>query len=136
MKHSVFARLALVAGAVAIMGCSDDEDPVTPGSLNVAISPSELTLAAGGTSDVVANVGRAGSFTGPITLTSSGAPTGATISFTAATIPTNATTTNGTVSLAATTTPGTYAIIVTAAGTGVTSRADTMNLTVTAAANP
>lgn len=136
MKHSVLARLALVAGAVAIMGCGDDDDPVTPGSLNVAISPSEMTLAAGGTADIVANVGRSGSFTGPITLTSTGAPTGATISFTSGVIPGNSTTTNGTVSLAATTAPGTYPIIVTAGGTGVTSRADTMNLTVTAAANP
>ncbi len=136
MKHSVLARLALVAGAVAIMGCGDDDDPVTPGALNVAVSPSEVTLQAGTTGDIVANVGRSGSFTGPITLTSTGAPAGVTIAFTNATIPANTTTTAGTVTLLGTTTPGTYPIIVTAAGTGVTSRADTMSLTVTAPVTP
>lgn len=132
MTHSVLARLSLIAGAVAIMGCGEDE-AVNPGALNVVISPEQLTVQAGATGAIAANVGRSGSFSGPITLTATGAPTGATIAFTSATIPTGSTASTGTVTLLGTTTPGTYPIIVTATGTGVTSRADTMSLTVTAA---
>jgi hypothetical protein len=135
MTHSVFGRLALITGAVAIMGCGEDE-AVNPGALDVVVSPSQLTLQAGGAGAIAANVGRSGSFSGPITLTASGAPTGATIAFTNATIPTGSTASTGTVTLLGTTTPGTYSIIVSAAGTGVVSRADTMSLTVTAAATP
>ncbi len=132
MTHSVLGRLVLLTGAVAIMGCGEDE-AVNPGGLDVVLSPSQLTLQVGGTGALAANVGRSGSFAGPITLTASGAPTGATIAFTNATIPTGSTASTGTVTLLGTTTPGTYSIIVTAAGTGVASRADTMSLTVTAA---
>jgi hypothetical protein len=132
MTHSILGRLALIGGAVALMGCGEDE-AITPGALDVVVSPSQLTLQAGGTGAIAANVGRSGSFTGPINLTASGAPTGATIAFTNASIPTGSTASTGTVTLLGTTTPGTYSIIVTAAGTGVVSRADTMSLTVTAA---
>jgi aminopeptidase S len=132
MTHSVLGRLALITGAVAIMGCGEDE-AINPGALDVVVSPSQLTLQAGGTGAIAANVGRSGSFTGPITLTASGAPTGATIAFTNASIPSGSTASTGTVTLLGTTTPGTYSIIVTAAGTSVVSRADTMSLTVTAA---
>lgn len=135
MTHSVLGRLALLTGAIAIIGCGEDE-AVNPGALDVVVSPSSLTVQAGGTGAIAANVGRSGSFAGPITLTASGAPTGATIAFTNATIPTGSTASTGTVTLLGTTTPGTYSIIVSAAGTGVVSRADTMSLTVTAAATP
>jgi hypothetical protein len=133
MKATHFLRIAALAGALAVVGCNDDDDPVTPGALTVAVSPTDLTVAAGATSTMTTTIARTGSFTGAVALTVTGAPTGATIAFANSSIGANELSTQGTISLLATTTPGTYPITVTASGSGVTNQTTTFNLIVTAA---
>jgi uncharacterized membrane protein len=97
------------------------------------ISAANVSVAQGGTAqNAVVTIARTGGFTGGVTLTTSGAPAGLTVTAPAAAV------TEGTANIAVTATsaiaPGTYPITVSATGAGVTgTKTATFNVTVTPA---
>lgn len=99
----------------------------------VAVAPATVSVAAGGAAGAsTVTITRTGGFTGGVTLTTSGAPAGLTVTPPAAAV------TGGTADLAIAATaavaPGTYPVTVSAAGAGITgARTATLNVTVTPA---
>jgi hypothetical protein len=134
VKAAHLGRALMFVALAGAAACDDDDDPVTPtGTLTLAVSSTALTLAQGRTDSVDVTITRGGSFTGPVILTASGAPTGATVTFGGTTLAAGQTTTKATITLVANTAPGVYPITITAAGTGVTTSTATLTLTVIAA---
>jgi uncharacterized membrane protein len=127
-------RRTAVLAVFAFAAC-DDDDPVSPpGTLGVTASRTDLTVTQGGSDTLTLNVTRGGSFSGPVTLTATGAPDGATVTLASPTLASGVTSTTATVTVVAAVAPGTYPITITAAGTGIsTNPTTTINLTVTAA---
>lgn len=124
---------------VALAACSDKKTPtppVIPGVLAVSVSPTSLTVAAGASGTSTATIVRGGTFTGAVTLTAEGAPSGVTVSFGAATVGSGLTTSSITVAVAGTVASGSYPIAIKGAGTGVTTAVASLSLTVTAVATP
>ena len=109
---------------------------ISMGSFAVSASPASLTVAQGnlGTSAVTTTV--SGGFSNPVSLSASGMPAGATVSFNPQTIPApgsgNSTLT---ITVGATTPPGTYPITVTGTGGGI-QQTTTVTLTVTIGGQP
>jgi hypothetical protein len=103
----------------------------------IALSSNSGTMQAGGTSiTTTATVARQNGFAGALTLSQTGAPTGVTVSFSPNPIAAGGTTSTVTFAVASNTTAGTYPIVISAAGTGITSPTATFTLTVTAAPAP
>ena len=117
-----------VAAATITLTVSSGTTP----TVAVSVAPASASIVAGASGTSTATIVRGGGFAGDVALTSSGAPTGMTVTFTPATVPANATTSSIAVATAATVTPGTYSLIVNAAGTGVTTATSTLSVTVTA----
>jgi len=99
------------------------------GSFTLAVSPTSVSVAQGGTGSATVNLTRAGGFAGAVNLAVTGAPNGLTIT------PNPASATGATATLnitaGASTTPGTYTITVTGTGTGVTQQTATFTVQVT-----
>jgi uncharacterized membrane protein len=107
-----------------------------PGTLALALGSNSSSAVAGTSVTVPVTITRGGSFTGAVTLTTTGAPTGVTPSFSAATVAAGSTTSTLTLQVAASVAAGAYPITVRAEGTGVTAATATYTLTVTAAPVP
>jgi len=124
--------LAAVAGALSISACSSEDNPPA-GTLAVAVAPTSINVAPGGTGNAAASITRGGSFTGAVTLSASGAPAGITVSFTPSEVPgsSNASTVN--VAVGAAVVPGTHAITISAEGSNVTSATTTLTVVVVGA---
>lgn len=124
---------ALAASAFTLSSCSDDNDTTGPGgAIALSLSSTSATVAPGGQAVIVGTVTRSGGFTGNVTITVTGAPTG--VTGTVGTVTTIGTVSTATVTLAiaAGTTAGTYPITVKASGSGVSDVSTTYNLTVSA----
>ncbi len=130
----LFSTLAIVAGIVTISACSSEENPPA-GSVALALSPTTVNIAPGGSSTAAATITRSGSFTGAVTLTASGSPTGVTVTFDPDVIPGAATTATVEISVGAAVTPGDKTITINAAGTGVTTATATLTVTVVSGEN-
>ena len=102
--------------------------PVVP-AISLSLAPATLSIQQGQSGTSTLTIGRT-NFTGAVALTSSGAPTGATVSFN----PTSATGTTSTITVdvPATVGTGTSTITITGTGTGITNATATLALTVTA----
>ncbi len=134
-------RLALITAAVfALTACGSTEGgPADPGGetpnprIAVSVSAPSLSVQAGSNAAVTATITRSGGFTGPVTIGTTGAPTGVTA--TASDVATSGTTTTGTitVTVAASVAAGSYPLVVTASGSGVPSATAALSLVVTAA---
>lgn len=100
------------------------------GSFAINVVPAAASVVQGQTTIATVNIARAGGFTGGVTLTATGLPTGATATFT----PSVATGTQAQlgIDVGAATIAGVYTITVRGAGAGVTDQTTTFALTVTA----
>ena len=130
----LFATLTIVTGIITISACSSEENPPA-GSVSLALSPTSVNVAQGGSNTVAATITRSGSFTGAVTLSASGNPTGVTVTFSPDVIPGAATTATVEISVGAAVTPGNNTITISAAGTGVTTATATLTVVVVAATN-
>ncbi len=132
-------RLTVVVGTnnrggdvtpIAYLGVSQGSGGGTPNFV-VSASPSSLSVAQGSQGNSTITTTVSGGFNSSIALTSSGAPSGVTVSFNPSTIPAPGSGTAAmTVNVASTTAAGTYPITVAASGGGIRQTA-TVNLTVT-----
>jgi hypothetical protein len=129
--------LALVA-IIAVGACSDSTDPNGGNNgdnptITLTLSASALTLVQGVNGTLNATIGRAGGFTGAVTIDVTGEPTGMTATPAPATVGSDATLSTITVAPGASLTPGAYTLTVHATGTGVSAVTATFQVTVTAA---
>ena len=68
---------ATVAAAIVLAACGDDSNG-GDGTLAVAVAPTSINVAPGATGTSTATITRGGSFSGPVTMSASGAPAGVT----------------------------------------------------------
>jgi hypothetical protein len=108
----------------------------TSPAVSVSVAPTAASIVAGASGTATATIARTGGFTGAVAMTSSGAPTGVTLTFTPASIDAASSTSAIAIAVANTVAAGAYPITVTASGTGITAATATYTLTVTAAAVP
>ncbi len=97
--------------------------PPTP-TLGLTLTPTSTSIAAGSSGNAAAAIVRGGGFTGPVTLSATGLPSGMTIAYAPATIPDAASTSTITVTVGGAVAAGPYTVVVTAAGTSVTTTAN------------
>ena len=102
-------------------------------SIALALNPAALSIAAGAQLTSSLTITRT-NFTGDVTLTSSGAPAGMTVSFNPATVTGGNTTSTITVAVGASVATGVYPVTIQGAGTGISNATTTLTVTVTAAA--
>jgi uncharacterized membrane protein len=101
-------------------------------TLAVAVNPTTLNVAPGGTGSAALTITRGGTFSGPVTLSQSGAPAGVTVTPTPSTLGVGSTASTINVAVAGTVAVGSYPIAISAAGTGVTTATTNLNLVVVA----
>ena len=130
----LLATLTIAAGVVTISACSSEENPPA-GTVSLALSPTSVNIAPGGSGTVAATITRGGSFSGAVTLTASGNPTGVTVTFSPDEIPGAATTATVEISVGSAVTTGDKTITINAAGNGVTTATATLTVTVVPATN-
>src|SRR5437667_127342 len=129
LKHWMRSGLVLVAGLAVVTGCGKDGGTGAAPDYTLSLAPAALTIAQGATGTTTVTITRT-NFTGAVTLSLGGAPTGLTGAFDPA-APTGNTSTL-TVSVGAAVAPGVYNLTVD--GTGAPgNRSTPLALTVSAA---
>lgn len=123
------AALASSAAAFTLSACSDDDNGPT-GALGIAVAPTTLNITPGSTGSATYTVTRTSPFTGEVTLTATGQPTASDVNFNPAVVPVGTTTGTIDVVVAADATPGSYPVVISAAGTGVTTKTTTLTVVV------
>jgi hypothetical protein len=130
-----FSRVLLAASAALLAACggkSDGGGGVTPPATSISVSAGSASLSvaqsANGTSSIT--VGRV-NFTGDVSLTAEGLPTGVTAAFTPASLTSGATSSSLALTVTGAAATGTTSITVRARGTGVPDATTTVALTVT-----
>ncbi len=115
------------------LACSDSDPvpPADPGSIQVAVNPGTVSIAAGGNGSVNVALTRSGNFTGSVTLVVTGLPSGIIATSTPTTLPAGATTASINVTVAAGVAPGSYAATVSGFGEGVTQATAPLQVVVT-----
>jgi hypothetical protein len=116
------ATLTLIVAAVA-----------TP-TVAVTVAPTTLSIVAGASGSSAATLVRGGGFAGAVALTSTGAPAAMTVTFTPASVAAGATTSAIAIAVGGSVAAGSYPVVISAAGTGVTTDTATLTVTVTAPA--
>jgi trimeric autotransporter adhesin len=116
-------------------GVSDQTANVTitvtqAGTYTLASSPAALTIQQGGNATSTININRTGGFAAPVAFTSSGAPSGMTV--TVSPTPTTNNSTLATVTVGASVAAGSYPITVRGTATGVPDQTTTLTVQVTA----
>lgn len=124
---------ATVAAAIVLAACGDDSNG-GDGTLAVAVAPTSINVAPGATGTSTATITRGGSFSGPVTMSASGAPAGVTVSFTPTDVASGSNTAVVNVAVAAGTAAGTHNLTITASGDGVTDAAATLTVVIVSAA--
>ncbi len=138
MSRSWMARALgvclLVAGAFT--GCDNGSSPTGGGNnftISISLANPTLSLEQGGSGTVGVTLERGGGYTGTVSLTVEGMPTGVSATADPASLAAGATSSTITVSAGAAASPGTYTLTVQATGSEVTAATATLNLTVTEA---
>ncbi|MCC7054268.1 MAG: hypothetical protein IT355_13460 [Gemmatimonadaceae bacterium] len=137
-------RRSLVQAVTAVLllgsctaGNSGKGDPVEPpGSVAIMVATPNVTLQAGSDGTVGITIARSGAFTGAVSLTSSGAPSGVTVSFAPATIAPGETVAVATLRTTAATATGPFALTIATTGLAGGATATPANVTVTVTAAP
>lgn len=129
--------LALVLGA----GCGDDEGPTDPpdggnGSIDLALSPTSVSLIQGESDSTRITLTRRGGFDGAVELSIEHAPAGVTATFSPDTIPAGSATSRLTLSAAANADTGSHQLTVRARAAGVSDRTATLTLTISPQPTP
>jgi len=127
----VIAALAAAAGTFTISACSTE--PNASPDLALALTPTAIAVAQGGTGTSAASIARGGSFTGAVTLSATvPAGSGVSVTFSPALIAAGATTAGINVAVDAAAILGDKTITINAAGSGVASVSKTLTVTVVA----
>ena len=103
---------------------------VAAAGFTMALGSSSVTVPQGGTTDVLLTITLVGGFTGPVQLSTSGAPGGMTVTPDPASV--TGTTADIDVVVGGSVTPGAYPITITGTGAGVTNQVATLTVNVTA----
>jgi hypothetical protein len=131
------SRRLLAASALALVACSGKKTPTgttqPPASISVSSAAPTLSVAQGASGSAALTIART-NYTGDVTLTAEGVPTGVTATFTPATIGAGATTSSVALAVSGTAAAGTSTVTVRARGTGVTDVTTSIALTITATA--
>ena len=123
-----------VATTAVFVACGGGDGGTNPTpTIQVAASPSALTLVQGQSGTVQLTLARSGGFTGAVNVAASGVPEGVTATINPASLTGSTTAATVTVSSAVNTVPGIYAVTVSASGSGVTQVSAPFQLTITAA---
>lgn len=120
----------LVVAAAVLAACSGGSSgnggpngpPTSSGSVSLTIPSPLVTLSSGGTGTLAVNIARGGSFTGTVTLSVSGLPTGVTGAFSPAALDGATTSSTLTLTAVASAVAATTTITITAQGSGVTTQ--------------
>lgn len=124
-------RLALL-GVALTAACKGNDVTTTPhGAITLAVAPTTMTVAAGSTDTLTVTVVSSGGFSGPVSVSASGAPSGVTVG--TVTIPAGQTTGKLPVAVSSSATAGSSSISVQASASGVATQTATFTLTITAA---
>ena len=132
--------LAALPALAALGGCSSGGGDSTggtgpQGAIAIALSPASGSVPQGGSSTIGVTVSRSGGFTGTVSITATGAPSGTTAQVSASSTVGTVTAAVITVNVSGSATPGTSTITVHATGSGVSEVTKTFTLTVTAVAS-
>jgi alpha-tubulin suppressor-like RCC1 family protein len=128
------ALLAAFLVPLALLSCSDDDDPTAPlaePAVSVALGSSSVTVVQGRTDTVPVTITRTGGFGGTVALSLVGAPTGLTGTFDPASLPAGASTSILTVAATGSLAPGVHGVTVRATGDGISNATAALELTVT-----
>lgn len=132
------SRLCFAAGAFALVACSGKKSPTggtpTTATISVATGNPTLSLDQGASGSASLTVSRT-NFSGSVTLTAEGVPTGVTATFTPATVASGATVSSVALAIGPAAAPGTATITVRARGNGVADATTAILLTITATAS-
>jgi hypothetical protein len=126
-------RVALV-GVLAVSACKKDStapDPGGGGSISISLSASSLSLEQGDDGTVTATVGRSGGFSGAVSVSVEGAPTGVTATASPPSVAAGSTASTISVSVGGSVAAGSYSLTVRASATDVSDATTTLALTVT-----
>lgn len=127
----------VVAGLTA--GCASSDNGPTGGNnytISISLSNPALSVQDGSSGSETLTLTRGGGYTGAVTLTVQGAPSGVTVSPSPSNLASGSSSASVAVSVGAAVPAGSYSITVTASGSGVANATATLSLTVTAVANP
>jgi hypothetical protein len=125
------AALVLVLGA-AVTGCPTDPPDGKDASIALALASSGVSVAQGASGTVNVTITRS-DFTGDVTLTVDGLPTGVTAAFAPASLADGTTSSTLTLTVGASVAPGDVGLTIKANGAGVTEKTQLLTLTVTVA---
>ena len=125
------AVVSLFVGVV--VGCSSGGDGnggtgPQPGTIAIGVAPASLTLVQGQGGSITVALTRGGSFTGSVTLSAAGMPSGVTLA--GATIAASSSSAELTVNASASAAVGAATVTITAAGTGVIATTAALSLTI------
>ena len=128
-------RTALAVAPFVLLSCDDDDDGPSgnTGTFQIAVSPTAASVEAGGTNFVTVTLTRSGGFSGVVTLSTSGLPTGVTGTIDPPTLSGNTVASQIDFVAAATAVPGTATVTINATSPGATAASATVALTVTPA---
>lgn len=128
------SRLFVATSVLALAACSGKKSPTgnpTPtASIGISAGAPTLSLDQGATGAASLTVSRT-NFTGNVTLTAEGLPTGVTATFAPATVASGSTTSSLSLAIGAAAATGTSTVTVRARGTGVSDATTTLALTIT-----
>jgi len=136
VKRSWVVRAAGVVLAVAatLSGCDGGNSPTDEGdnfTITISLSSSALSVEQDADGTVAVSLARGGGYTGTVSLSVEGTPSGVTATADPSSLAAGSTSSTITVSAAATADPGSYALTVRATGSEVSAATATLNLTVT-----
>ena len=123
---------ASTASILSFLGITQQNSPAP--DFTVSASPTAVSVATGSSGTSTITTTSIGGFNSAISLSSSGAPSGVTVTFNPTSIPGGAGSSTMTMAVASGTATGTYPITVTASGGGIT-HTTTVNLTITASSD-
>jgi hypothetical protein len=130
-NYTVTVRATGAGGATGTTSFPLTITAAATGSVVINVLPSTASVVQGQTGLATVNIARAGGFTGAVTLTSSGAPSGTTVTFTPS-VATGAQSQMG-IAVGAGTAAGSYTITIRGEGAGVAPVTTSLSLTVTPA---
>ncbi len=117
-RSSLVVATFAVVGGIYLSACAGEPLPDT-GTVSVALAPASVNVPQDGSGNSALTVQRGGAFTGPVTLTQTGAPAGVTVAFTPSVVPAGATASTVTITVGATVAAGTYPVSIRATGDNV-----------------
>ncbi len=137
LRTSRIDRFAVLSAVLLITACSTGGDSMEPqpmtGSISVSVSPTSDAVEQGEATVVTATVTRSGGFSGSVTISVTGAPSGVTATVGTAATMGSATVASVAIEVGPDVDPGVYSITLRASGSGVSTTTATYSLTVTAA---